>query len=140
MTEDQNTKFLSIIKRIIISLFIIGSILIVQYLVLPIYINSLPAVFYSFTYLGFIMVILSGTFLILFLLKIQIFTIYIAFIWLSSGIIILVLNKFVHEKFFSDLLLKYFHPLYAVLFCVVGATILMIEIVRYLYLKYPNKP
>jgi hypothetical protein len=123
------------IKKIIIILFVTGGILVALYLLLPIVVNQLHAIFYSFTYLGFIMLLLSGIFFLLFSLKIENFNIYIAAIWISSGTMILILNEFVYTQFFTDLLLKYFNPLYAVLFCVIGAAIVMVEIVRMLYLK-----
>ncbi|MHA1650233.1 MAG: hypothetical protein ACTSYB_08565 [Candidatus Helarchaeota archaeon] len=140
MTNEQENDFSSLILKLIIILFVTGLVLTLFYLILPMLINPLPAIFYSFTYLGFISIFLSFIFFFLFSLKVQNIVIYIAAVWISSGFFIIILNQFVYTQFFSDLLLKYFSPLYAVLFCAVGFVLLMVEIVRYLYLKPPEKP
>ncbi|MHA1129252.1 MAG: hypothetical protein ACTSQI_16195 [Candidatus Helarchaeota archaeon] len=135
MSVGRDSQFFAKMKKIIFILFIVGCIFIVLYLYLPVLINQLHATFYSLTYLGFIMVFLAGVFFGLFILQIENLNVYVAAIWISSGTMIFILNEFVYTQFFKDLLLKYFDPLYAIFFCVIGTVILMIEIVRILYLK-----
>lgn len=136
---SNQLNVLPFVKKITIVLLIVGIVFIGHYLILPIYITQLPAIFYSIAYLGFILTFLSAVFFLLYSLKIQKFIIYVSAIWMSSGTFIFILNQFIYSQFFTDLLLKFFDPLYAILFIAIGIALLMTEVVRHLYLKSPSR-
>jgi len=137
-------NYLPIIKKVNITLFIIGIIFIGLFILLSEPINAFNVLFYTFTicyYMGFVLIILSAIFSLLYLLKIQRLLVYISTICVSGGIFMFIVNQFVTMQTFfryfdpeAELHLKLFDPLYAVLLCALGFTLLMFEIVRYLYL------
>ena len=142
----EEAQFMSIqpnvlpfVRKVTILLLIAGIVFIGHYLILPIYFTQLPAFFYSMTYLGFILIFLSAVFFLLYSLKIQKFVVYVSAIWMTSGTFIFILNQFIYTQFFTDLLLKFFDPLYAILFIAIGIVLLMIEVVSHLYLKSPRR-
>jgi sensor histidine kinase YesM len=139
-------NYLPHIKRVTVSLFLVGIIFVAFHLTLSLLINPLNWAFSSLTYLGFILMFVSATFFVLYLLRIQKVVVYISAIWIGSGIFVFVLNQFASMNAFlklvdpkAELLLKFFDPLFAILFFAIGMALLMIEIVRYLYLTPPKK-
>ena len=139
-------NYLPHIKRVTFALFLVGIIFVAFHLTLSLLINPLNWAFSSLTYLGFILMFVSATFFVLYLLRIQKVVVYISAIWIGSGIFVFVLNQFASMNAFlklvdpkAELLLKFFDPLFAILFFAIGMALLMIEIVRYLYLTPPKK-